>query len=341
MLPRALIQKRKAVALLLGCAVMLLFAAAATADTLQPITVGPVVVANGTVTATGVATDSLQNATLSVNGHPASVDVNGNIVANVDLTGLSTLTIAATNPATGTTTTTTIPVSLIGPGGLIPASVFDQLRQAGVTVNVPPAGFVALPGAPVQVSGAVADKGTLAALTVNGIDALSLVRPDGTFTVSVPGTDKSVVVAATDKQGIGEATGYGITSLTGASAASVAATAAVGVRIAKVAYATKGVRAHKRIRVTLTVKDRRGLLIRGAKVGIRAAKYQHRLVLRTPGAKRTNRFGKVSFTLRLRAAKFTHARKLHTVATATTPSAKASRTTSVRLPRLTTRKAKH
>lgn len=337
--PRTLIRQPKAVAVLLGCAVMLLTAAAATADTVQPVTVGPVIVADGTVTAMGSGGGSLQNATVTVNGQPASIQADGRIVANVDLTGQSTLTIAATDRATGQTTTTTIPVSLVGPGGIIPASVLDDLKNAGVTVNVPPGGFAALPGTPVQVSGSVADKGTLAALTVNGADAMSLLRPDGTFAVSVPGTDKTIVVTATDKEGAAESTGFRITPLIGSATAtgtSVAANAADGVRIVKVGYATKGVKAHKRIRVTLTVQDKQGRFILGAKVGIRAAKFQRRLVVHTPTAKLTNKSGKVTFTLRLRAVRFTHKRKLHTVATAATPTAKTTRSTSIRLPRLTT-----
>jgi hypothetical protein len=336
---RAFIRQPKTVAVLLCFGVALLTAAAATADDVQPFTVGPVIVANGTVTAIGSGGGSLQNATVTVNGQPASVEADGTIVANVDLAGQSTLTIAATDPATGQTTTTSIPVSLIGPGGIIPASVLDDLKNAGVTVNVPPGGFAALPGTPVQVSGSVADKGTLAGLTVNGTDAMSLLQPDDTFAVSVPGTDKTVVLTATDKEGAAESTGFNITPLTGSATAtstSVAAGAADGVRIVKVGYATKGVKAHKRIRVTLTVKDKRGRFIQGAKVGIRAAKFQHRLVVRTPTAKRTNKSGKVTFTLRLRAASFTQRRKLHTIATAATRTAKTARSTSIRLPRLAT-----
>jgi hypothetical protein len=334
MFRRAFIRRPKAIAVVLGCAVGLMTAAAATADAVQPVVVGPIIVADGTVSATSSGGGSLQNATVTVNGQPASVEADGTIVANVDLDGQSTLTIAATNPATGTTTTTTIPVDLIGPGGVVPASVLDDLKNAGVAVTVPPGGFVSLPGTPVQVSGSVADEGTLAGLTVNGTDAMSLLQPDGAFSVSVPGTDKTVVVTATDKEGAAQSTGFAITPLSEASAASVTASAADGVRIVKVGYATKGVKAHKRIRVTLTVKDRLGRFIQGAKVGIRAAKFQHRLVVGTPAAKHTNRAGKVTFTLRLHAARFTHSRKLHTVATAATPSAKTTRGTLVRLPRL-------
>ena len=334
MFRKAFIRQPKVLAVVLGCTVGLMTAAAATADAVQPVTVGPITVANGTVTATGSGGGPLQNATVTVNGQPASVMADGTIVANVDLNGQSTLTIAATNSATGTTTTTTIPVSLIGPDGVIPASVLDDLKNAGVTINVPPGGFGSLPGTPVQVSGSVADKDKLAGLTVNGTDVMSLLQPDGTFSVAVPGTDKTVVVTATGKDGVSQSTGFSMTPLSQASSASVTAGAADGVRIVKVGYATKGVKTHKRIRVTLTVKDKRGRFVEGAKVGIRAAKFQHRLVVRTPAAKHTNKAGRVTFTLRLRAASFTHSRRLHTVATAATPSAKTTRGTLVRLPRL-------
>ena len=325
---RAFIRQPRIAAVLLGCAVMFLPVAAATADSLQPLVAGPIVVADGIVTATGNGNNSLQNTTVTVNGQPASIDANGDITAKVNLTGQSTLTFAATNPANGTTTTTSIPVSLIGPGGIVPASVFDQLDKAGVTVNTPPGGFVGTSGKPLRVSGGVANKGELAGLTVNGTDVLSTLKPDGTYAVSLPGTDKTVVVAATGKNGVAESTSH-------AALTSVAASAATGVRIARVRYATKGVQAHKRIHVTLTVTDKHGLLIRGAKVRIRAAKVQHQLVVRTPAAKRTNRVGQVTFTLRLQAARFTHQRRLHTVATAVTPSARTKRATSIRVPRLT------
>jgi TRAP-type uncharacterized transport system fused permease subunit len=90
-----------------------------------------------------------------------------------------------------------------------------------------------------------------------------------------------------------------------------------------------------RVLPTLIVKDRRGLLIRGAKVRIRPTFWQHTLVVGTQAAKLTDAAGRVTFTLRLRAAKFNQRRWLFTVETASTPSAQATRTTSVRLPRLT------
>jgi hypothetical protein len=280
--------------------------------------------------------------TVTVNGQPATIDANGNVSASVDLTGQSTLALSVADTTTGQATTITIPVNLLGPGGVFPASVFDMLRQAGLTVDVPPGGFTTVGGEPLQVSGAVADKGTLAGLTVNGVDALSLVRPDTTYAVPVPGTDKAVVVTATDKQGVAESTTYRITqapspsgSRAQSSATTVAAASANGVAIAAVRYVTKGVAAKKRISVTLTVKDKRGLLIHGANVRIRPVFWQNSLVVGTPAAKLTDTSGRVTFTLNLRAPKFNQRRRLFTVATALTPSAHVTRTTSVRLPRLT------
>ena len=91
--------------------------------------------------------------------------------------------------------------------------------------------------------------------------------------------------------------------------------------------------------MTLAVKDKRGLLIRGAKVRIRAASFQHDFVLGTQTTKTTKRTGACRSRFKLRVAKFNQRRRLFTVATALTPSAQTSRTTSVRLPRLAA--AKH
>jgi hypothetical protein len=327
----------------------LLLATAATADPnpLQPITIGPISVGSGTVTLAAGSAVNPTTAVVTVNGQPASIDAGGTITASVDLTGQSFLTVAITDPATGQTTTTTVPLNLTGTGGVVPAGVLDALEQAHVVVDVPSGGFTSTNGQPVLVSGSVADKDTLASLTVNGVDALSLLQPDGTFTVPVPGTEKTVEVTATDKEGASQTSSYQITPLSptggssSAKSASVSAASANGVTIVGVRYTAKGVKAQKRISMTLVVKDKRGLLIRGAKVRVRPASFQHNYVLGSQPARVTNTSGRVTFTLKLRAAKFKQPRRLFTVATATTPTAQASRTTSVRLPRLVKPKARH
>ena len=210
-----------------------------------------------------------------------------------------------------------------------------------MTLDVPPGGFTSLSGQPVQVSGSVADKDALASLTVNGIDVLSLIKPDGTFEAPIPGTTKTIVVTATDTHGASESSSSQVTTASSykSTATSVAAASAIGVAITNVRYTTRGVKSSKRIGVTLAVKDKHGLFIRGAKVRIRAASFQHDFVLGTQTTKTTGANGTVSFTFKLRVTKFKQRQRLFTVATALTPSAKTSRTTSVRLPRLAA--AKH
>jgi hypothetical protein len=110
----------------------------------------------------------------------------------------------------------------------------------------------------------------------------------------------------------------------------VSARAALGVRVASVRYLTRRVRGTKRVRMIVTIRDRRGYLIRGAAVtvsGLRRGFVAGRI--RT---KRTNRAGAVSFVVRLRPKAF--GRRLATITIARTPTAKAKRTTSVRLPKL-------
>lgn len=326
---------------LVGCTVGLSLATAAAADSPQPITLGPITIADGIVTVTGGSNGtSTADLNVTVNGQPASIDANGDIVANVDPAGQSTLELTVTNPATGETTTTTIPVALLGPGGVIPASALSLLRQAGVTLDVPTGGFTGAPGQQLHVSGSVADQHALAGLTVNGVDVLSLLKPDGTFTIPLPGTTKTIVVTATDTHGTSQSSSSKVQSSSShqAAATSVAAASAVGVTITNVRYTTRGVKASKRIGVTLVVKDKRGLFIRGAKVRIRAASFQHDFVLGTQTTKSTSANGRVSFSFKLRATKFKQRQRLFTVTTALTPSAKTVRTTSVRLPRLTAAK---
>jgi hypothetical protein len=321
----------------LACVVLLVGAAVATADTLPPIDVGPITIGDGA--AGGSAGSAPANLTVTVDGRPATVDANGNVSVNVDPAGLSTVTLTVTNTETGRVSTIVIPVSLIGPGGVIPASVFEPLRQAGVDVAVPPGGFTSTGNQPVEVSGSVADRSQLASLTVNGIDALSLLQPNSSFAVPVPGSSDHVVVSATDRQGVTGSTSYTITpvsSATGGSSSTTAvgAASAIGVSITGVRYSTAYVKTRKLLGVTLTVRDKRGLLIHGAKVRIRPVFWQNAFVVSTPAARISDASGRVTFTLRLRASKFSGRRRFFTVETAITPSAQATRTTSVRVPRL-------
>jgi hypothetical protein len=275
------------------------------------------------------------SAQLTVNGQPVAINAAGQFVAIVNLGGRSEITLRLTDPLTGQSNTISIPVTtnIIGVGGVIPPGVLSGLQQAAVSLLKPAGGFVSLDGGPIAVSGTIGNRDQLASLTINGIDVLKLLQPSSNvFTVLVPGTSKEVQMIVIDRQGVSQTTVEPIArgSAGAGAATSVAARNALGVKIASVRYFTKRIRATKRLRVLVTVKDRRNLFIRGAVVTIRGAKA--RQIAGRAALKRTNRKGQVGFVLRLRPGAF--GKRLVIVATAKTPSAKTARRTSVRLPRL-------
>jgi hypothetical protein len=320
----------------------LVVAGTAPADTTAPaLTLGPVSVANGTATIAGnVGSNPDGSVVAAVNGQPLNVDANGNFSASFDLAGRSSLDFTLKNPATGEVSTISIPLTsnIVGTSGTVPSTVLDQLRQAGITITVPPDGFASTNGLPLPITGSVGDKSTLATLTINGTDVLSLLKPDGTFSVPVPGTSKTVDVSATDKQGVNQSSAFPLQHLSSTmktSSSSVAASSADGIVVTTIKYRIARVKTLKRITMTVTVKDKHGLLIQGAKIRVRAATFQNSLIRGGQQAKTTNSKGTTTFTLPLRAGKFVSKRRLFTVTTATTPSATTHRTTSVRIPQLT------
>ena len=305
-------------------------ASSAPADVVAPsITLGPTTVLNGVAAVSGsVAEPSSGGAQLSVNGQPLDLNAAGQFSGIVNLNGQSNLSFAVQNPATGDTSTATIPLTsnLVGPGGVVSSDALAGLEQAGVSVLKPAGGFVSVDGKPIQVGGSVGDDDQLATLSVNGLDALSTLQPKGGFAIPVPGTSKEISVLMVDNRGVRLESRYGVVRRT----SYLAAADANGVRITKIRYFTKGVKKTKRMRMVVTVKDRRNLNVYGAVVTVRSVR-THRIVGRAK-VKRTNTKGKATFVLGLRKAAF--GRLFAIATTAKTPKAKASKRTSVRLPRL-------
>jgi len=304
------------------------------ADTATPVVaLGPVTVANGIATLSGQVTDHALASSLTINGQPVSVDASGQFSTSVNLNGQSSLSVSARDPATGQTVTTTIPLSLAGTGGVIPA-VLDQLKAAGVSVTIPPGGLTTLDGQPVKVTGSVSDPSKLAKLTVNGQDILGQLGPGGTFSTQLPAGTKEVTIQSTDRQGVSQTETFGIQSASStiqtSQGTSVSAAGALGLRIASVRYVLRGVQAKKRISMIVTVKDRRGYLVRDAIVTARAK--SARSLRAGTNAKLSSKIGRATFVLRLRLARF--GKRLFVIARAKTPSAQAHKTTSVRLPKL-------
>jgi hypothetical protein len=333
--PRRVVEAGAAAALV--SALLLLLAPAARPGPAGPLlNLGPVSVANGTATLSGSLTGTpAASYELHVNGQPLAVNADGTFSGTVDLAGQSLLTVSARNPLGGETVTTQIPLTtnVVGPDGLVPTTVLDALKRAGITLDVPENGFVSVDGLPIKVSGAVADRDQLSSLKVNGVDVLGTLRPDGSFAQSIPGSSREVTVTATDKQGVTQTTAFGVVPtssvISTAAGPSIAAAGAQGLRIAKVRYVTKSARAHKRFRMIVTVKDVRGRLVRGATVRVQAK--SKRLVLGKQRTKRSTRLGQAGFLVRIRPQAL--GRRVSMIALAQTPTAKAKKATSVRLPK--------
>jgi hypothetical protein len=246
----------------------------------------------------------------------------------VNLGGQSSLTIGVANPLTGKESTTTIPLTteIVGPGGVISPTVLDNLERAAVELVEPVGGFVT-DGLPITVGGNVGDPDSLSSLTVNGEDVLGSLGSDRSFSVQVPGTLKEIHLSATDRQGTIRTFSAPVSTTAGNA---VSAADAVGLQIAKIRYIVQNVKRTKRLRMVVTIKDRRGFLVRGATVRVRSA-IAKRLV-GNPRVKKTNKVGQAAFLLRARRVAF--GKRLVLVALAQTPKAKAERYSSVRLPRL-------
>jgi hypothetical protein len=319
---------------------LLTFAASATADVVKPLVVlGPTTVLNGTAVVSGTLGFPASAAELTINGQPVAVDVAGSFAAIVNLGGASKLSLALRN-SKGETMTTSIPLTtnIVGPGGLIAPSVLADLEQAAVTILKPLDGFKILDNLPLRVEGSVLDKEKLAELKVNGYDVLGQIGADHHFSVQVPGTTKVITISLIDRQGVSQTTEVPVEHATSPPASgstpsspvgrTVEASEAVGVQIARVRYFTRGIQRTKRLRVVLTVKDRRGFLVRNAAASVRSVK--PRWIARNPKAKRTNSLGQASFVLT--AGDVAFGKRLRLVILAKTPQAKHRKAGSVRLP---------
>lgn len=315
------------VALAIALAVVPYAVPVSTASTPPLVQLGPIAVAGGTAVLAGTVGPQAAGSTLTVNGHPLSVDASGAFAGSVDLNGSGSIALQLSDPVGGQTVFT-IPLTLAGLGGVIPTGVLDSVQQAGVSLLSPLGGD---DGSPLTVAGSVLDKTQLAGLTANGMDILGALGSDGSFSVQLPGTTKVVTLTATDTHGTTETivSGVGHQSL---SSGTTAAAGALGVRIVKVRFYKQNVLRRHFMRMVVTVKDRRGLLIQGAKISVRSTKagrLSHRPTMHLSGRK-----GRATFTLRLRKAAF--GKRLIVVTLAKTPKAKATKRSAVIVPRAKT-----
>jgi hypothetical protein len=297
--------------------------AASAEDVTPQVNLGPTTVLNGVAVVRGTVRYPSPGVQLTINRAPVSVAAGGSFVSIVNLDGQRVLSLSLTNLSSGGASTVTIPLdtNLLGLDGLLAPDVLTALGQSGVSILRPAAGFIPA-GDTIAVGGSVGSGNVLATLSINGVDAMSVLQPNGSFLVPVPGTTKEIHVFMADKQGVSLETSYRTSS-------SVSASAADGVRVAKVRYFAKSVKRTKRLRVVVTVRDRENRLVHGASVTLRSRRSGRifgRAFLRS-----TNLNGKAKFVLRVRRAAL--GRRSTFMVIAKTPNAKATKRTSVRLPR--------
>jgi hypothetical protein len=300
---------------------VLVLAQRATPASTPLLDLGPITVANGTAVVAGTVGSQAAGDTLTVNGQPLGVDANGHFVGTVNVDGASSLELALTSPGGDVQTTFTIPLT----GSLsevIPGDVLSSLDRAGVTLLGPITGGG---DEPFTVAGSVLDRGQLAGLTVNGTDILSTLGEGGAFSVQVPGTTKTITLTATDTHGVSQT----VVTRTPLTSSTVSAAGALGVRIATIRYVAKGIIRTHRMRMIVTVRDNRGLLVHGAKIIVRGTKAGW--LARHPRTALSGKQGRATVFLRLRQDAF--GKRLSTVTVASTPSAKERKTSSVRVPR--------
>jgi hypothetical protein len=311
------------VAALASVVVALAGPSAARAETVTPqIKLGRTTILNGVAILSGTVSSRSLGSQLSVNGLPVDVGAGGSFVSVVSLNAQSRVSLSLTGRGSESSTLM-IPLStnVVRPGGVLAPEVLSALEQAAVSILKPAEGFIPA-GETIDISGGVGNGDKLATLAVNGVDAMSALKPNGTFVVPVPGTTKEIQILLVDRQGVSLATSYPASSF-------VSAAAADGVRIAKVRYFTRSVKRTKRLRVVVTIRDRQNRLVQGAKVTLRSKRPR-----RTFGRafrRSTNLNGKATFVLRVRRTAFGKRNTLFV--TAKTPSATITKRTSVRLPR--------
>jgi hypothetical protein len=305
-----------------------------------PLTIAGITLNGNVAVVTGDIVDA--DAVLEINGLPVLVDDSGNFVAKVHVDTLEEVVLSLAS-GDGETVQLRIPLDVLE--STAGQGILDQLLGAGIQIDVPDEGFKIVDGQMPVVEGRVHNPENLALLTVNGVEALNGLGRGGIFTIALPGSSSTerVTVIATDRSGVSQTSTFTASRVTSAirtrAGTSVSAAGAQGIRIAKVRLDKRFLKSATHLRVVVTVKDRRGFLIRGAALRMQAVPARH--VANGPvRAGFTNRVGQAQFGYRMTPGAFKKGAlpKYLTLATrATTPKASASKHVTFRLPTQTTR----
>ena len=298
-----------------------------------PVTIGSVTIGDGVAVVTGAVEADAQ---LEINGQPTHVSDAGEFVAAIDLDADALVLTLVGDGSESVTLRIPIDVLIATEGD----GVLDALIDAGISIEVPADGIVVVDGQWPLMEGHVLDEASLASLTINGVDALDHVGRMGNFSVQLPWTQSppsQATVVATDHRGVSQTTTYSVTRVKSvirtSKGTSVSAAGARGLVVAGLRFDKRLLGSAGRLHVLVTVKDRRGYLVRGAALRV-SAKPGDYLATGSVRAGFTNRFGRAKLTYRLRPSAFAGPRQavLTTVARAKTPTVSAWRKASLQLP---------
>ena len=299
-----------------------------------PVLINGVTVEDGVAMVTGVVDAEV----VEVNGVLVSVGENGAFTAPIDLSADALVLKVLESPSE--VVTISIPTDvLLATGG---EGVLNNLAAAGISVIAPVEGFQVIDSQMPLVEGRVLNASSLSALTVNGVNVLGRLGEDGLFSIDLGSsrsstTRETVTVTATDRRGVSQTSTFRTSRVTSTIATragtSVSAAGAQGIVITRIAVDKRFLKAAKFVRLVVTVKDRRGYVIRGASLRLRAMPSKHM----ANGALRagfTNRVGKARFGFRLRTSALAGpGPKFLTIATrAATPKSSATKKVTLRLP---------
>ena len=255
-------------------------------------------IADGTAVVNGTVADV--DATVQINGTPVAVSSSGGFQATVDI-GAGADLVVSLGGTPGEATVIRIPLDvLVRTNG---QGVLDDLLHAGIQVDVPADGFHIVDGQMPLIEGRVLNGRELAALEINGVSVLGKLGPNGRFSILLPGSSSNedhVTVMAIDRNGVSQTSRFATTRVKSVikttAGTSVSAAGARGVVISKVKLDTHRLKSQKRLGIVVTIKDQRGLLVRGATVRLRA----------TPAATFADGSLRAGFTNRTGAATFTY-----------------------------------
>ena len=302
------------------------------------LTLGSVTIEDGTVVVNGAVEDV--DALLEVNGMPVDIDDSGNFLAVVGLDG-DTLVLELAE-GLGESTTIRIPIAaLIENGG---EGILNDLLDAGTAIDVPVDGFEVVDANGPIVSGNVVNADLLDSMTINGINVLSNLGPNGGFFIVLPWTSaappsQQVTVVVVDRRGVSQTTKFRTTKISSVirtrAGMSVSAAGARGVIIAKIRFEKNAMKWNKRLGVSVTVKDRRGHLVRGAALRLTGTPARY-LAAGSVRSGFTNRLGQARFAYRLHPRAFAACgcKQFVVTARASTLRAWTKKTANTRLPAL-------